>query len=220
MRPGLRIVVLRGGVSGEREISLESGAAVLEALKEAGLGATDLVVNDRRLSAIRRHGCDVAFIALHGAFGEDGGVQAILEAQEIAYTGSGVAASMRAMDKVLSKRIFEANGIPTPGYEVMNGSLGSLSVEKLAKKLGLPVVVKPAREGSSLGVSVASDEEELVAALAEAHEFGPVAIAERLVRGREMTGEGDCVAGVQGFGMHGVRARGHDLFRIRRAAGA
>ena len=187
MRSGLQVVVLMGGVSGEREISLESGKAVAGGLRSAGLQVAEVVVTDRRLSAMSDVRCDIAFIALHGRFGEDGGVQAILESQDIPYTGSGVAASMRAMDKALSKGIFQARGIPTPAYEVINGSPDSPSPKELGEKLLFPLVVKPAREGSSLGVNLAHDVEELVGAIEVAHEFGRVSIVEKYAKGRELT---------------------------------
>ncbi len=183
----MQVVVLMGGVSSEKHISMESGKAVAEGLGAAGLRVSEVVVSDRKLSSMSEVRCDVAFIALHGSFGEDGGVQAILEAQDIPYTGSGVAASMRAMDKALSKEIFQARGVPTPPYEVMNGSLDSPSLGELGGKLDFPVVVKPAREGSSLGVSVARSEEELVRAMEAARGFGPVSIVEKYTAGRELT---------------------------------
>jgi len=187
MRPGLQVVVLMGGVSNEREISMESGKAVAEGLRSVGLGVREVVVTDRRLSAMAEVRCDVAFIALHGPFGEDGGVQAILEAQDIPYTGSGVAASMRAMDKVLSKEIFQARGIPTAAYEVVNGKADLRVLGKLGRKLRYPMAVKPAREGSSLGVSIVHDRDELVQAVEVAGTFGPVSIVEKYVKGRELT---------------------------------
>jgi len=137
-----KIAVLMGGPSAEREVSLRSGAAVANGLREAGYDVVEVDVKGRKLRLPKD--VDAAFIALHGEFGEDGQIQALLEQRGVPYTGSGPDASKNSFDKVISKRIFVENNIPTPKYEVLR---------KGGKRtLALPVVVKPAAQGSSIGV--------------------------------------------------------------------
>ena len=179
-----RIGVLAGGPSNEREISLRSGTAVHKALLGEGLDAIFLEVKDDIPDIIRKSRIDVAFIALHGKFGEDGTVQKILEAANIPYTGSGVEASRLALDKVASKEIFYKNKIPTPEYVVMEKDIYDLSG---AYALGLPVVVKPHLEGSSIGLSVARNDISLKKAVEKAFRYGDKVIVEKYIKGRELT---------------------------------
>jgi D-alanine-D-alanine ligase len=171
-----------GGRSAEREVSLRTGAAVAEALRSRGRdvvevdGGRDLA---RRLDELRP---DVAFIALHGRWGEDGTVQGLLETLGIPYTGSGVLASAVAMDKGVSKVLFRALGVPTPDFQVLGPGAG---VEELT--LAAPVVAKPLREGSTIGVAVARTPAEVPAAVAEARRHGTEILIERFVEGREVT---------------------------------
>src|SRR6266849_8521228 len=145
-----RVAVLMGGPSAEREISLISGKAVLAALKSRNVDAHAFDPAERELFDLKREGFQRAFIALHGRFGEDGTVQGALEVLGVPYTGSGVMASALAMDKWRTKLVWIASGIPTPRYEVVDASTDWWAV---VAKLGLPLIVKPARVGSSIGIT-------------------------------------------------------------------
>ncbi|MBL7070690.1 MAG: D-alanine--D-alanine ligase [Candidatus Omnitrophica bacterium] len=178
-----KVAIIAGGPSNERDISLRSGRAVYEALRLEGLDA-ELVELDGRdaENQLKRRRPDIAFIALHGRFGEDGTVQKILEAMGIPYTGSGANASRLALDKIASRKIFEENNIPVPDYKILNKpsreALGSLS---------LPVVVKPQNEGSSIGLSMARNEDEFDNACRNAFMFSPSIIVEKFIKAREIT---------------------------------
>jgi len=176
-QPFHRVAVLKGGPSAEREISLKSGAAVARGLREAGYDVSEIDVTGRDVDL--PGGIEAVFIALHGEFGEDGGVQALLDSMAVPYTGSGAEASQVAMDKVLTKKAFDVCGIPSPTYEV----LGPAD----PRTLPLPVVVKPASQGSSIGVHRAASEEEWSAAAADAFRYGEELLVETFVRGRELT---------------------------------
>lgn len=172
-----RVAVLLGGPSSEREVSLRSGAAVARGLRAAGYEVTEVDVRDERFELPA--GTEAAFIALHGTFGEDGTLQALLEQRGVPYTGPGVQASRLAFDKVLSKRVFERHGIPTPRYEVVPaGGRATLPV---------PAVVKPPREGSSVGVTCVREAGQWDAALAQVHGRGQEALVEAYIDGRELT---------------------------------
>jgi len=177
-----KVAVLQGGKSAEREISLMSGKNVLEGLRKAGVDAHAFDPAERDLSDLKREGYARAFIALHGRFGEDGTVQGALELLEIPYTGSGVMASALCMDKVRTKLVWLACGLPTPRFEVIteHSNLGAV-----AKKLGLPLIVKPAHEGSTLGLTKVS----AAAALKTAYEHA--AGYDRLVLAGKFWGGGD-----------------------------
>jgi len=185
---GRRIGVLMGGSSHEREVSLVTGAAVLAALLRQGYDA--LAVDPAEAAGgglhqgLRDAGIEVAFLCLHGRFGEDGRVQGCLEIMGIPYTGSGVQASAVAMDKVLTKRIWQSHQIPTPDHWLASGprELGAL-----LSRLGEPLVVKPVYEGSSLGVVIVRALEEAEGALERALAFGSRCFVERFIRGREFT---------------------------------
>jgi D-alanine-D-alanine ligase len=179
-----KIGVLAGGTSSEREISLKSGRAVYDALKKAGVDAYLIDIRDEAYDVKKYDPIDVAFIALHGRFGEDGSIQAILEHAGIPYTGSGPKASKLAIDKIAAKDIFIKNGIPVPRYIVFEKS--SYDIKK-ALPLGFPVVVKPQREGSSIGLSIAKDIPGLEEAMKKAFEYGPRILLEEYIEGRELT---------------------------------
>jgi len=173
-----------GGRSAEREISLKSGTMVLNALKKSGVDAHAFDPRDRGLEELKAQRFDRAFIALHGRFGEDGTVQGALEYLGIPYTGSGVMASALAMDKWRTKLLWQASGLPTPQYELMTARTDPAA---LAKALGLPLMVKPAREGSSIGMSKVTSVEKIEQAYALAARYDEVVMAERFVEGAEVT---------------------------------
>jgi len=179
-----RVAVLYGGRSSEREVSLESGAAVLGALQERGIDAHGWDTAQHDIRQLADAGFDRVWIALHGADGEDGSLQGALEWLGLPYTGSGVMASALAMDKIRSKHLFSAAGIPTPDYRVIHEPR---EARLAADEFGYPLVVKPSREGSSVGMSKVFAQEELDAAATLALSFGAPAIIERCVVGEEYT---------------------------------
>lgn len=181
-----RVAVLMGGPSAEREISLMSGQGVLGALRERGVDAHPFDPAERDLWELRRDGFARAFIALHGRYGEDGTVQGALETLGIPYTGSGVMASALAMDKWRTKLVWIAAGIPTPRYRVVDARTDPM---RLVAELGLPLIVKPAREGSTIGISKVStvDRDEVAVAIAAAAKHDRLVLAEEFVEGRELT---------------------------------
>jgi D-alanine-D-alanine ligase len=179
-----KVAVLMGGRSAEREISLKSGTMVLNALKKSGVDAHAFDPRDHGLEALKAQRFDRAFIALHGRFGEDGTVQGALEYLGIPYTGSGVMASALAMDKWRTKLLWRAVGLPTPNCELIGARTESTG---LAARLGLPLMVKPAREGSSIGMSKVTTIEKIAPAYELAARYDDVVIAERFVEGVELT---------------------------------
>jgi D-alanine-D-alanine ligase len=183
-----RVGVIMGGTSGERTVSLNSGAAVANALLARGHDVVRIVLSeggDPGL-AIRRSGLDVAFLALHGRLGEDGCVQGLCELYGIPYTGSSVLASALAMDKVKSKELFRLHNLPTPPYYTISATDDMADLEETHGSFGFPVVVKPRGEGSSLGVSKASSLIELERAVTAALKFDEVVLVERFVLGKEV----------------------------------
>jgi D-alanine-D-alanine ligase len=179
-----KVAVLLGGKSAEREVSLRSGGMVLAALKRKGVDAHAFDPKDHGLEQLIAQRFDRVFIALHGRFGEDGTVQGALEYLGIPYTGSGVMASALAMDKWRTKLLWQAAGVPTPPYEMLAKSSDFFGI---AERLGLPLMVKPAREGSSIGMSKVTSVEKLEAAYDFAAEYDDTIIAERFVEGVEVT---------------------------------
>ncbi|MBX3665283.1 MAG: D-alanine--D-alanine ligase [Burkholderiales bacterium] len=179
-----KIAVLFGGRSAEREISLMSGRNVLEALRGAGLDAHGFDPAEREIFDLKREGYSRAFIALHGRHGEDGTVQGALELMGIPYTGSGVMASALSMDKVRTKMVWAAAGIPTPRFEVVDAGSDWAGV---ARRLGLPLIVKPAREGSTIGLTRVTDAAGLPEAFALAARHDAFVMAEEFVAGSELT---------------------------------
>jgi D-alanine-D-alanine ligase len=179
-----KVAVLMGGPSAEREVSLKSGNAVLAALKRQGVAAHGIDADKSTPRLLEDGGFDRAFIALHGRWGEDGVIQGALEVLGIPYTGSGVLGSALGMDKMKTKFLWTAAGVPTPEYAVLEPGA---DLNKVASRLGLPVFVKPAREGSSLGVSKAKSVAQLKAAWEAAAKFDDQVIAERFIDGPEIT---------------------------------
>ena len=181
-----KVAVLLGGPSSEREISFLSGNAVLGALRERGVDAHPFDPAHRDLWELRRDGFERVFIALHGRYGEDGTVQGALETLKLPYTGSGVMASALAMDKWRTKLVWLASGIPTPRYAVVDERTDWM---KVVAQLGLPLIVKPAREGSTIGITKVTsvDHDELSIAYSEAATHDPLVLVEEFVSGVELT---------------------------------
>lgn len=183
----LRIAVLAGGISRERNISLESGEAVAKSLSERGHTVTQIDPANIDLRALDWTSFDVAFLALHGTFGEDGHVQQILEEAGIPFTGSDSVASRLAFSKSAAKERFIQNGVPTPAYVLIHESDSASRIQKLANALGFPLAVKPDGQGSSLGVTIVQTPEELPQALARCFHFDPFGLMEVAIEGTEWT---------------------------------
>ena len=179
-----KVAVLLGGKSAERAVSLKSGTMVLNALRARGVNAQPFDPAERGLDSMLEENYNRVFIALHGRFGEDGTVQGVLEWLGIPYTGSGVLASALAMDKVRSKLLWHAEGLPTPPYEVLTQDA---DVRAVARRLGVPLMVKPASEGSSLGMSKVRTAAGLDEAYVLAAGYDRVVIAEKFIAGIELT---------------------------------
>ncbi|MFM7026935.1 MAG: D-alanine--D-alanine ligase [Limnohabitans sp.] len=183
-----KVAVLMGGRSAEREVSLMSGSGVLKALRSSGVEAHAFDPAERDLGELKQQGFSRCFIALHGRYGEDGTVQGALELLGIPYTGSGVMASSIAMDKTMTKRVWMAEGLPTPRYVlVRREAMASVNLTALLTELGLPMIVKPAREGSSIGVTKVTAPQQLAAALAQAAECDADILCEQCIVGDEVT---------------------------------
>jgi len=172
-----RIAVLMGGPSAEREVSLNSGRAVADALRTAGYVVDEVDLTDTSLHI--PDGVEAVFIALHGTFGEDGQVQALLRDRHMPYTGSDAASSRLAFDKVASKKLFEREGLPTPPYEILSGNR--------SHTLPIPLVVKPVHQGSSIGIHRVFQEADWNAALAAAAAYDEQVLVEQFIAGRELT---------------------------------
>ncbi len=183
-----KVSVIMGGTSSERQVSLASGQAVLTALTEQGVDARAIVLGpgDDALSMLAGADMDAAFLALHGKLGEDGCVQGLLELLGIPYTGSSVLSSALAMDKLKSKELFRLHNVPTPPYYVYDQSRADQSIAEVHGSFGFPVVVKPRREGSSIGVSRANNLAELDEAIDIALAFDSSVLVERFVKAREV----------------------------------
>jgi D-alanine-D-alanine ligase len=180
-----KVVVLMGGFSAEREISLNSGAAVLQALQAAGIDAHGVDAADDQLhNTLAKGGFDRAFIALHGRGGEDGVIQGLLESIGLPYTGSGVLGSALGMDKLRTKQVWQSAGLPTPGFAVLSSAA---DVERVKDGLQYPVIVKPAHEGSSIGITKVDDADDLMAAWRLASRYDECVLAEQWVAGIEYT---------------------------------
>jgi D-alanine-D-alanine ligase len=179
-----KVAVLMGGASAEREISLMSGNGVLKALKSKGVDAHAFDPAERDLFDLKREGYARCFIALHGRGGEDGTIQGALEVLGVPYTGSGVLGSALAMDKARAKLVWQARGLPTPAYELLEKNS---NLQGVAGRLGLPIVVKPAEEGSSIGITKVRAAGELEEAYALAVNYDSAVIAEKCVEGPEYT---------------------------------
>ena len=182
------VAVLMGGTSAEREVSLMSGAGVLQALRSLGVDAHPFDPAERDLQQLKTEGFDRCFIALHGRHGEDGCVQGALEMMGIPYTGSGVMASAIAMDKVMTKRIWLAEGLPTPRHVwLAPDQQDAATIAAMPAQLGLPLIVKAPREGSSIGVTKVNAAEDIQAAVAESLRFDPDVLGEEFIQGDELT---------------------------------
>jgi D-alanine-D-alanine ligase len=181
-----KVAVLLGGPSAEREVSLMSGNGVLGALREKGVDAHPFDPAERDLWELKRDGFDRVFIALHGRFGEDGTVQGALETLKMPYTGSGVMASALAMDKWRTKLVWLASDVPTPKYRIVDSTTDWMQV---VAELGLPLIVKPAREGSTIGITkvAAVDHDELALAYIEASKHDDLVLVEEFITGAELT---------------------------------
>ncbi len=178
---GKKIGVLLGGLSEEREISLKTGAAVLKALAAKGYNAVAIDAGRDLAAVLIRKKIEVAFLALHGRYGEDGCVQGLLEVMGIPYTGSGVAASAMAMDKITAKKVFEYHGVSTPRTYHLKGQA------TVPAGLKMPVVVKPASQGSAIGVHIVRKRSSLEGAMREAAVHGAEILVEQYIEGRELT---------------------------------
>lgn len=186
-----KVAVLLGGTSAEREVSLLSGQAVLAGLKEAGIDAYGVDTKDFPVTQLKEQGFDKVFIALHGRGGEDGTLQGVLEFLQLPYTGSGVMASALTMDKLRTKLVWQALGLPISPYVALNRQqFETLSPEELVAcvaKLGLPLIVKPSHEGSSVGMSKVDHASELQKALVEAFQHDSDVLIEKWLSGPEFT---------------------------------
>ena len=184
------IGVLMGGMSSEREISFKSGHAIVNALTQGGYSVKPIEINfsdeERNLDSLKQSQIDFAFIALHGRFGEDGGIQTILDRAGIPYTGSGVKASALAFNKAECQRLLKSKGIPVARHLIIKFS-EAFDLEEIVSTLGLPIVVKPCCEGSSIGVHRVDRRDQLQLALDQAFEYGPEIIIEQFISGREFT---------------------------------
>src|SRR6185312_15962063 len=188
---GMRVAVLKGGRSLERQVSLRSGARVQDALERLGHEAIPIDAGSDLVDQLTRHRPDVAFVALHGSDGEDGTVQELLEVVGIPHTGSGISACIRASDKVLAKHAMRDRGIPTPDFYAFNetalGALGAAqALPAIEDRLEFPIVVKPARQGSALGIKFARSPADVPTALVAAFSYDRKVLLERYVEGREL----------------------------------
>ncbi len=204
-----RVAVLLGGNSSERAVSIETGSAVLEALLERGVDAHAWDPAENTMAQFANAGFDRAWIALHGPGGEDGAVQGALQWFDTPYTGSGVMASAVAMDKVRSKHLFRACGIPTPDYEVIRSQADAAAA---AERLGYPLIVKPSGQGSSVGMSKVIKRQELRAAIDLALQFDTAILLETCIEGAELT-----VAVLQGRALPSIRIKTPRVFYDYRA---
>jgi D-alanine-D-alanine ligase len=187
----VRVAVLKGGRSLERQVSLRSGARVQDALERLGHEAIPIDVGADLVAQLTGHRPDIAFVALHGSDGEDGTVQELLEVVGIPYTGSGISACIRASDKVLAKHAMRDRGIPTPDFYAFNetalGALGAAqALPAIEDRLEFPIVVKPARQGSALGIKFARSAADVPTALVAAFSYDRKVLLERYVEGREL----------------------------------
>jgi D-alanine-D-alanine ligase len=186
-----RVAVLKGGPSLERQVSLRSAARVEDALERLGMEVVPIDVDARLVERLRGSEADVAFVSLHGRGGEDGTVQELLEIVGMPYTGSGVLACMRCMDKVLTKHLLVREGLPTPDFfafsEVAFREFGAAeALPAIEARLGFPIVVKPAAQGSALGIKFAAAADDVPGALVAAFSYDDRVLLERHVKGREL----------------------------------
>lgn len=185
----MRVALLAGGMSRERDISLKTGAAVKRAIATLGYECVEIDPGPGVAKDIVDSACDIAFIALHGKFGEDGTIQGLLEIQGIPYTGSGVLASSAAMDKVFTKKIFKSSGLPTPDFIAIHNHKAKGWVESVGLNIPFagPYIVKPSREGSSLGITMVDNPSTLPTAIRTALTHDDDVLIEEFVTGKELT---------------------------------
>ncbi len=187
-KESLRIGVIAGGFSAERDVSLNTGNEIFEALKELGYRVSFIDFKKVNLNGLRK--IDIAFLALHGRYGEDGTIQGMLELLKIPYTGSGVLSSAMVIDKIMTKKMLNCEGIPTPPYVALdaNSSLNTVKLDhKIRKYLGYPVIIKPNREGSTIGVTITHEPSSLEQGIIEAAKHDRVILVEKFISGRELT---------------------------------
>lgn len=180
-----KIGVLMGGLSSERDVSLASGQAILDALKNKGYEAVGVDIGRDAAEHIRKLKIKIAFIALHGTFGEDGAIQGLLQILGIPYTGSGILASALGMDKVFSKQLFRSHGLLVGPYAVLIPETRK-TLDAVLREIGFPAVVKPSAEGSSVGVSIVSTEKEADVAAELAFQYGHAILVEKYIAGKEV----------------------------------
>ncbi len=181
------IGVLMGGISSEREVSLRSGENVYQALVNLGLKAVKIIVNHNIVEELLRAKIDIAFLALHGPYGEDGCIQGVLEWLKIPYTGSDVVSSGISMNKLLTKKILKASGVSVPDSVDIEPDDIEKSVRKAGAEIGFPLIIKPCKEGSSIGVELMKSEVELSAKIKDYVNRFPQCFAEKYIKGKEMT---------------------------------
>src|SRR3990172_2265036 len=187
-----KIAVLMGGPSVERDVSLVTGEEICRALAAKGYTTVKIDLDQDIVANLKKSRCDLVFIALHGAPGEDGTIQGLLDILRIPYVGSGVLASAVGIDKIRSKMIFSALGIPAPfhipvSHVELNGSATDQLIQRLVGSLDLPMIIKPATAGSAVGVKIVEDQKEIEPALRQATKFSLEAIAEEFIAGTEIT---------------------------------
>lgn len=182
----MKVGVIAGGMSAEREVSLKSGQAVYNALKEVGYNVVFIDAQRDLCERITSEKIEVAFLVLHGGWGENGGIQGMLEVMGIPYTGSGILASSLAMDKEATKKVFIYHGIPVPLFRVINRKELYNSSKIKIDPVDFPCVVKPAAEGSSVGVSIIDNESDLEKAFQKAFKYGDKVIVEKFIKGKEI----------------------------------
>jgi len=188
IKSSLKIGVIAGGISSEREVSLSTGKGIYEALLRLGYRAEFIDFNGDIKEILKK--IDIAFIALHGKYGEDGTIQGFLELLKVPYTGSGVLASAIAMDKIYSKKIFQFENIPTPSYlvpDLRNKDEMNKIAGKVVASIGYPLIVKPNRGGSSIGVTIVQSQENLISAIMEAGKHDSKVLIEKFILGKLLT---------------------------------
>ena len=182
-----KVAVLMGGRSSEREISIKTGKQISQALRGEGYEVKEIDPAGALVKDLKDFQPDVVFIALHGKYGEDGTIQGLLELLGFPYTGPGVLSSALCMDKVIAKKVMCYEGIPTPSFQVITEQLEEGAMENLIKELGLPLVVKPSKQGSAIGVSIVRKTGELEKALTEALKYDQAVLVEEYIDGTELT---------------------------------
>lgn len=186
-----KVAVLMGGRSLEREVSLRSGQRVSEALVKKGYSITQLDLSENFIDELIAGKFDLVYIALHGKYGEDGTIQELLDIIDIPYTGPNAYANILSFDKIISKKIFQNNAVPTPEFHTLSAEafkeMGAASaLSKVVKKIGTPLVVKPSQQGSALGIKIVNSEDEMANALISALSYGKKVILEQYIKGTEV----------------------------------